>query len=114
MLKCGRIILNCIEQQNRCLSYITRLRRSRGPVHVFLEVGKCSLPFGCHGSDDDGVAHYQTSQEFGVLPAFSSARTVAAVAASDTAMMRGLYPWYGWPGWWGPSVSFRFGYWGRW
>jgi hypothetical protein len=24
------------------------------------------------------------------------------------------YPWYGWPGWWGPSVSFRFGYWGRW
>lgn len=24
------------------------------------------------------------------------------------------YPWYGSPGWWGPSVSFRFGYWGRW
>ncbi len=22
------------------------------------------------------------------------------------------YPWYGWPGWWGPSVSFSFGYWG--
>jgi hypothetical protein len=22
------------------------------------------------------------------------------------------YSWYGWPGWWGPSVSFSFGYWG--
>lgn len=22
------------------------------------------------------------------------------------------YPWYGWPGWWVPSVSFSFGYWG--
>jgi predicted small lipoprotein YifL len=22
------------------------------------------------------------------------------------------YPWYVWPGWWGPSVSFGFGYWG--
>jgi hypothetical protein len=22
------------------------------------------------------------------------------------------YPWYGGPGWWGPSVSFNFGYWG--
>jgi len=21
------------------------------------------------------------------------------------------YPWYAWPVWWGPSVSFSFGYW---
>src|SRR5690349_7678683 len=22
------------------------------------------------------------------------------------------YPYYGWPGWWGPSISLSFGYWG--